>query len=135
MEQGEGEREDAGPRPEDEPGSGVVTAFGRPLKLLRVRAGLDRPEFGKLTGYAAPSIACRETAGEEMSNQMPEPTAPEPAWSKSSYSSGEGGECVEVADAPGAVCIRDIKISSGPVLTVTPQAWAGLVRLAADRPA
>ncbi|MFE4990392.1 helix-turn-helix domain-containing protein [Streptomyces mirabilis] len=58
--EGEGEREDAGPRPEDEPGSGVVTAFGRQLKLLRVRAGLERPEFGKLTGYAGQSIASFE---------------------------------------------------------------------------
>ena len=31
-----------GQRPEDEPGTGVVAAFGRQLKLLRVRAGLDR---------------------------------------------------------------------------------------------
>lgn len=60
MEQGEAEREDAGPRPEDEPGSGVVTAFGRQLKLLRIRSGLERPEFGKLTGYAAQSIASFE---------------------------------------------------------------------------
>lgn len=64
VERGEGarerEREDAGPRPEDEPGSGVVTAFGRQLKLLRVRAGLERPEFGKLTGYAGQSIASFE---------------------------------------------------------------------------
>lgn len=59
-EQGEGVREDGGPRPEDEPGSGVVTAFGRQLKLLRIRAGLERPEFGKLTGYAAQSIASFE---------------------------------------------------------------------------
>ncbi|MFF0780897.1 helix-turn-helix domain-containing protein [Streptomyces sp. NPDC003720] len=56
----EGARDDAGPRPEDEPGSGVVTAFGRQLKLLRVRAGLERPEFGRLTGYAAQSIASFE---------------------------------------------------------------------------
>ncbi|MFF7974015.1 Scr1 family TA system antitoxin-like transcriptional regulator [Streptomyces sp. NPDC007905] len=56
----EGARDDAGPRPEDEPGSSVVTAFGRQLKLLRVRAGLERPEFGKLTGYAGQSIASFE---------------------------------------------------------------------------
>jgi transcriptional regulator with XRE-family HTH domain len=37
-----------------------VAAFGRQLKLLRVRAGLDRAEFGKLTGYAAQSIASFE---------------------------------------------------------------------------
>lgn len=64
MEQGEpgeqGVRDDAGPRPEDEPGSGVVTAFGRQLKLLRVRAGLERPEFGKRVGYAGQSVASFE---------------------------------------------------------------------------
>ncbi|WP_435835536.1 helix-turn-helix domain-containing protein [Streptomyces avermitilis] len=37
-----------------------MTAFGRQLKLLRVRAGLERPEFGKLTGYAGQSIASFE---------------------------------------------------------------------------
>ncbi|MFJ5801864.1 helix-turn-helix domain-containing protein [Streptomyces decoyicus] len=56
----QGERERVGQRPEDEPGSGVVTAFGRQLKLLRVRAGLERAEFGKLVGYAAQSIASFE---------------------------------------------------------------------------
>ncbi|WNM35805.1 DUF397 domain-containing protein [Streptomyces sp. Li-HN-5-11] len=64
---------------------------------------------------------------------MTEPTVPESAWSKSSYSSGEGGECVEVADAAGTIHIRDSKIRSGPVLTVTPDAWAGFVGLAADQ--
>ena len=59
-ERAEGVQEDAGPRPEDEPGSGVVAAFGRQLKLLRIRAGLDRTEFGRLTGYAAQSIASFE---------------------------------------------------------------------------
>jgi transcriptional regulator with XRE-family HTH domain len=46
--------------PEDEPGSGVMTAFGRQLKLLRLRAGMDRTEFGKRMGYAAQSIASFE---------------------------------------------------------------------------
>ncbi|MGW1878483.1 DUF397 domain-containing protein [Streptomyces sp. NPDC001975] len=64
---------------------------------------------------------------------MPEPTVPESAWSKSSYSSGEGGECVEVAEADGTVRIRDSKARSGPVLTVTPRAWAGFVGLAAEQ--
>ncbi|WUS24880.1 DUF397 domain-containing protein [Streptomyces caniferus] len=64
---------------------------------------------------------------------MPEPTVPESAWSKSSPSSGEGGEGVEVADAAGTVHIRNSKGRSGSVLTVAPDAWAGLVRLAADQ--
>ncbi|ORT57354.1 helix-turn-helix transcriptional regulator [Streptomyces sp. CB03238] len=53
-------REPEGRRPEDEPSSGVVTAFGRQLKLLRLRAGLDRHEFGRLVGYAAQSVASFE---------------------------------------------------------------------------
>ncbi|MCW1098056.1 helix-turn-helix domain-containing protein [Streptomyces sp. RS2] len=47
-------------RPEDEPGTGVVTAFGRQLKLLRVRAGLERAEFGKRLGYSADTVASIE---------------------------------------------------------------------------
>ncbi|MFD5036980.1 DUF397 domain-containing protein [Streptomyces sp. NPDC058377] len=72
---------------------------------------------------------------------------PEPAWFKSSYSSGEGGECIEVAwrkssysGAEGCECvefaavathvhIRDSKQPDGPVLTVGPGAWAGFVGL------
>ncbi|WP_030743105.1 helix-turn-helix transcriptional regulator [Streptomyces sp. NRRL S-31] len=47
-------------RPEDDPGTGVVTAFGRQLKLLRVRAGLDRVEFGRRVGYSADTVASIE---------------------------------------------------------------------------
>ncbi|MCH0563487.1 MULTISPECIES: helix-turn-helix transcriptional regulator [unclassified Streptomyces] len=46
--------------PEDEPGTGVVTAFGRQLKLLRLRAGLDRVEFGRRMGYSAETVASIE---------------------------------------------------------------------------
>ncbi|SCZ16628.1 protein of unknown function [Streptomyces sp. 136MFCol5.1] len=70
-----------------------------------------------------------------MSVQRSEATVPESAWFKSSYSSGGGGECVEVAATLEAVHIRDSKVRSGPALTVTPQAWAGLVQLAVARSA
>lgn len=59
-EAGADEAAEAGKRPEGEPGSGVMIAFGRQLKLLRLRAGLDRTEFGKRVGYAAQSIASFE---------------------------------------------------------------------------
>ncbi|MFG2295591.1 helix-turn-helix domain-containing protein [Streptomyces sp. NPDC048603] len=54
------EREPVGQRPEDEPGQGVVIVFGRQLKLLRTRAGLERAEFGKRVGYASQSVASFE---------------------------------------------------------------------------
>ncbi|HZG06531.1 MAG TPA: DUF397 domain-containing protein [Streptomyces sp.] len=66
---------------------------------------------------------------------MPESTVPESAWFKSSYSSGEGGECVEVASTPGTVHVRDSKNLSGPVLTVSPGAWAAFTGLAAEHSA
>ncbi|WP_317443881.1 DUF397 domain-containing protein [Streptomyces collinus] len=68
-----------------------------------------------------------------MNVQRSRATVPEAAWFKSSYSTGNGGECVEVAEASGAVLIRDSKVRSGPVLTVAPEAWAGFVGLAADQ--
>lgn len=68
-----------------------------------------------------------------MSVQRTEAAVPESAWFKSSFSSGGGGECLEVAVALDSVHIRDSKVRSGLILTVTPQAWAGLVRLAADQ--
>ncbi|MGQ4713256.1 DUF397 domain-containing protein [Streptomyces anulatus] len=48
-------------------------------------------------------------------------------WFKSSYSSDQGGNCVEVAAHPTAVHVRDSKVTDGPVLTVEPAAWSAFV--------
>ncbi|WP_030541992.1 DUF397 domain-containing protein [Streptomyces albus] len=46
-------------------------------------------------------------------------------WRKSSYSNGEGGACVEVADnIPGAVPVRDSKLPDGPSFTIPVDGWA-----------
>lgn len=65
-----------------------------------------------------------------MTVQGSGPVVPESAWLKSSYSTGNGGECVEVAAVERAIFIRDSKNTAGPLLTVTPEAWAGFVQLA-----
>jgi hypothetical protein len=46
-------------------------------------------------------------------------------WRTSSYSGGNGGECVHVAGAPsiGRVLVRDLKDQDGPVLTIEPADW------------
>ena len=45
-------------------------------------------------------------------------------WRKSSYSGGQGGNCVEVADPYGGITVRDTKDNgTGPVLRFTPAAW------------
>jgi hypothetical protein len=44
-------------------------------------------------------------------------------WRKSSYSGGNGGQCVEVASNPAAVAVRDSKDRSGAVLVFTPAQW------------
>ncbi|GAB3370978.1 DUF397 domain-containing protein [Micromonospora halotolerans] len=52
-------------------------------------------------------------------------------WRKSIRSSGNGGNCVEVADnLPGVVAVRDSKDRPGPVLTFTPLSWAVFVEQA-----
>lgn len=48
------------PEHEYEVGSGILHVFGQHLKLFRVRAGLERAEFGAMTGYSASTIASFE---------------------------------------------------------------------------
>lgn len=45
-------------------------------------------------------------------------------WRTSSYSGGNGGTCVEVADnLPGVVAVRDSKNRPGPMLAFSPEEW------------
>lgn len=44
-------------------------------------------------------------------------------WRKSTYSGGQGGQCVEVGQG-NAVLVRDTKDNgAGPVLRLSPSAW------------
>lgn len=45
-------------------------------------------------------------------------------WRKSTYSGGEGGDCVEVATCPHTIHIRDSKTPIGPHLTLSPNTWS-----------
>jgi len=47
-------------------------------------------------------------------------------WFKSSYSGGEGGECLELALSPGTIHLRDSKHpqGTGPHLALSPTAWS-----------
>ncbi|MFF9062602.1 DUF397 domain-containing protein [Streptomyces sp. NPDC014882] len=45
-------------------------------------------------------------------------------WRKSTYSGGEGGECLEAAVCPAVVHVRDSKDPGGPALSLSPAAWA-----------
>ncbi|MEV7286308.1 DUF397 domain-containing protein [Streptomyces sp. NPDC093252] len=55
-------------------------------------------------------------------------------WAKSSYSTENGGACLEWApdhaSASGIVPVRDSKTPHGPVLNLSLSAFAGLVTLA-----
>lgn len=49
-------------------------------------------------------------------------------WRKSTYSNGEGGDCVEVADGvPGIVPVRDSKAPQGPALLINAPAWQAFI--------
>ncbi|MGW9042038.1 DUF397 domain-containing protein [Streptomyces lydicus] len=50
-------------------------------------------------------------------------------WRKSTYSDGNGGNCVEVADHfPGVVPVRDSKAGAdGPVVAVPASAWSAFI--------
>ncbi|WP_371800869.1 DUF397 domain-containing protein [Streptomyces sp. NBC_01732] len=55
-------------------------------------------------------------------------------WVKSTYSDGNGGQCIEwsptYAKAHGVVPVRDSKDPSGPALMLSPEGFAGLVEFA-----
>ncbi|WP_328695378.1 DUF397 domain-containing protein [Streptomyces sp. NBC_00342] len=57
-------------------------------------------------------------------------TVPESAWFKSSYSTGSGGECVEVASAAGSAHVRDSKNKAGDMLRFDAERWATFVAFA-----
>ncbi|MFF0445985.1 DUF397 domain-containing protein [Streptomyces sp. NPDC004609] len=57
-------------------------------------------------------------------------TAAEDAWFKSSYSSGAGSSCVEIADLTDRVGIRDSKDKQGAALVVPVASWARFVAFA-----
>jgi hypothetical protein len=46
-----------------------------------------------------------------------------PDWRKSSYSTGGGSNCVEVATTSTLVIVRDSKQTDGAVLAFNPRAW------------
>ncbi|MFE1958885.1 DUF397 domain-containing protein [Streptomyces sp. NPDC059479] len=48
-------------------------------------------------------------------------------WRKSSYSSGEQGECLEVADGYADIPVRDSKNPTGPALRFQPTNWASFI--------
>ncbi|MGW1226878.1 DUF397 domain-containing protein [Streptomyces sp. NPDC002530] len=49
-------------------------------------------------------------------------------WRKSTYSDGNGGACVEVADGfTGITPVRDSKVTDGPAVVFGNAAWASFV--------
>ena len=50
------------------------------------------------------------------------------SWHTSSYSSSNGGNCIEVGAAPRAVAVRDSKDPDGPVLAVSREGWRDFTR-------
>ena len=49
-------------------------------------------------------------------------------WRKASYSSGNGGACVEAGNTGRGVAVRDSKDQDGPRLAVPAAQWRALTR-------
>ena len=45
------------------------------------------------------------------------------SWRKSSYSDGNGGDCVETASGSGVIQVRDTADRDGTTLSVTAAVW------------
>jgi Domain of unknown function (DUF397) len=49
------------------------------------------------------------------------------AWKRSSGCDNSGGNCVEVAELPGATAVRDSKDPEGPVLVYARNEWSAFI--------
>jgi hypothetical protein len=49
-------------------------------------------------------------------------------WRKASRSNTSGGNCVEVAQRPGNIGVRDSKDPHGPTFALSPETFRSLVR-------
>ncbi|WP_018640151.1 DUF397 domain-containing protein [Parafrankia elaeagni] len=70
-----------------------------------------------------------------MNSTPPGPTNPLPGltWRKSSYSGGNGGNCVEVAELPdGGRAVRHSKHPDSSVLSFTAAEWEAFLAGARD---
>ncbi|WP_394434995.1 DUF397 domain-containing protein [Streptomyces sp. SGAir0957] len=66
-----------------------------------------------------------------MNPEVPEQVALKLAWRTSSHSTGQGGECVEVAAGVVGVHVRDTKDRDRGTVDVPPSAWSAFVGFAA----
>jgi hypothetical protein len=48
------------------------------------------------------------------------------AWRKSSYSGDQGGNCLEIAES-ATIAVRDSKTPAGPIITIDPAVFATFV--------
>lgn len=55
------------------------------------------------------------------------------SWRKSTYSTGNGGDCIEVAAAPRGMLVRDTKNREGFVLSVPAEAWRTFIGIVPAR--
>ncbi|MGE7389558.1 DUF397 domain-containing protein [Streptomyces sp. NPDC004126] len=49
------------------------------------------------------------------------------SWNKSTYSGSDGDNCVEVAACADAIHVRDSKVAAGPELALAPAAWVAFL--------
>ncbi|WP_432054933.1 DUF397 domain-containing protein [Streptomyces sp. bgisy022] len=54
-------------------------------------------------------------------------------WFRSSYSTNDGPECVEIATTPRTVHVRDSKRIPGPRLAFSPAHWAAFLPYACGK--
>ncbi|WRZ89119.1 DUF397 domain-containing protein [Streptomyces sp. NBC_01007] len=66
-----------------------------------------------------------------MSGVAVRPEGDNLAWFKSSYSAGNGGECLEVAPGMDFTHVRDSKNTAGPMVSLGRTAWTEFVGFAA----
>ncbi|WP_433892749.1 DUF397 domain-containing protein [Streptomyces sp. CA-111067] len=95
---------------------------------MRSRAGRDPPSTRSRCSQRVPGRTPHVTTNSRRSVAAPDLDGA--AWTKSSYSGGSEGQCVEVADVTTThygIAIRDSKNPSGPALLFDTTSFAHFI--------
>lgn len=96
---------------------------------------MTQKEFGQMAGYGPDAISAMERGVRQLNWFKSSYSSGEGGdclevayiWRKSSYSDGEGGQCLEVAVTPHPIHLRDSKNPTGPHLTLSPTTWSAFL--------
>lgn len=96
-------------------------------QVSRHGAASTRPGSGTGPARSSDPASAKAGAGAGAAGNGIQASLLDASWHKSSFS-GPNGDCVEAAELPGGVAVRNSRFPDGPALLFTESEWDAFVR-------